>query len=68
MGLGLSQEDASAAIRAAPRSKEGQLRQAVVLWSKQKGSEATLETLLEALYIGDEVELVEDICESELDE
>ena len=52
-------------IHAAPRSKEQQLRQAVFAWSKND-EEATLEKLLEALYIRDEVELVESICQSNL--
>ena len=62
--LGLGEDEASAVIHAAPRSKEQQLRQAVFAWSKRKSDEATLEKLLEALYIGDEVELVENICQS----
>ena len=61
--LGLAEDQARAVIHAAPRSKEQQLRQAVFAWSKS--DEATLEKLLEALYISDEVELVESICESE---
>ena len=61
--LGLTEDEASAVIHAAPRSKEQQLRQAVFAWSKN--DDATLEKLLEALYIGDEVELVESICQSE---
>ena len=61
--IGLSKDEVSAAIRAAPRNKEQQVRQVVLAWSK--GGKATYERLLEALYIKDEVELVEDICQSE---
>ena len=60
--IGLSKDEVSAAIRAAPRNKEQQVRQVVLAWSK--GGKATYERLLEALYINDEVELVEDICQS----
>ena len=63
--LGLGEEQKRAVIRADPKSKEQQLRQAVFSWSISNGSEATLEKLLDALYIGDEMELVEDICQSE---
>ena len=63
--LDLSEEETKAVIRVAPRSKEEQLRQAIFAWSKLRGGEATVEKLLEALYIGDEVELVESICQSE---
>ena len=63
--LGLTEDEASAVIHAAPRSKEQQLRQAVFAWSKNN-EEAALEKLLEALYIRDEVELVESICQSNL--
>lgn len=62
--LGLTEDEASAVIHKAPRSKEQQLRQAVFAWSKSKSDEATLDNLLEALYISDEVELVESICQS----
>ena len=61
--LGEGQE--RAVIRAAPRIKEQQLRLAILSWSKSNGNKATLERLLEALYIGDEVDLVESICQSE---
>lgn len=63
--LGLSEEEESAVIHVAPRSKEQQMRLAILSWSKSSGNEATLERFLEALYIGDEVELVEAICQSE---
>lgn len=63
--LGLVEEQTRAVIHAAPRSKEQQLRLAILFWSKSNGNEATLERLLEALYIGDEVELVGGICQSE---
>ena len=64
--LGLDEEQKSEVIHAAPRNKQQQLRKAIFSWSRSNGSEATLEKLLEALYmIGDEVELVEDICQSE---
>ena len=63
--LSLNRDEVSAAIRAAPRNKEQQMRQAVIAWSRNQRDEATLEKLLEALYIRDEVELVEDICQSE---
>ena len=64
--LGLGEDEVSSVIHVAPRSKEQQLRQALFAWSKRENNEATLERLLEALYIGDEVELVENICQSEL--
>ena len=63
--LGLNKVEMSAAKRAAPRDKEQQMRQAVIRWSRNERDEATLEKLLEALYIRDEVELVEGICQSE---
>ena len=60
----LNSDEVTAAIRTAPRNKEQQMRQMVIAWSN-KGGEATFERLLEALYIKNEVELVEDICQSE---
>ena len=63
--IGLSKDEVSTAIRAVPRSKEQQMRQVVLAWSKGRGGEATVERLLESLYIRDEVKLVEDICQSE---
>lgn len=61
--LGLSEDEVRSVIHTAPRSKEQQLKLAVIAWSKHS-NEATLEKLLEALYTCDEVELVEDICRS----
>ena len=64
--LRLGPSDVSDAIRAASRSKEGQLRHGLFTWCKRNSSDATFERLLEALYIGDEVELVEGICKGKL--
>ena len=53
-------------VQIAPRDKSEQVKQLILKWSMLKGEEATIENLLRALYLQDEVDLIENICQGNL--
>ena len=64
--LGLRQSDVNFVVQIAPRDKSEQVKQLILKWSMLKGEEATIENLLRALYLQDEVDLIENICQGNL--